>query len=257
MRPEIVVLTLKGSADRQASISQQLNGLGLRFSFFYGVDGRTQVSEVDALYSDRLRRFFRGSSLSRGQLGCFGSHYRIWVKCLNEGRPLIVLEDDVELVEDRFLRFYDLSSSIPSEFQCLRLFEKKVRKNKSVLSGAIGGFQVYKYTKGMMSTGGYYLTPDGAEALIRHVRPIFYPVDIYMERFWVHRVENYGVVPPCVELSEKFESTIGYSKRTKKRGNVVRLRREVFNAVEKSRRFFHNAIFAVRNSRNNEGWRCR
>lgn len=246
MRPEIIVLTLKASSDRQASISKQLGDLGLDFSFFYGVDGRTQASEVDALYSDRLRRFFRGDSLSRGQLGCFGSHYRIWVKCFNEGKPLIVLEDDVELIGGRFLEFYSLSSSISKEFQCLRLFNKGVKRSKGILSGTLGKFTVYKYTKGMMSTGGYYLTPGGARSLIRYARPIFYPVDIYMDRFWSHRVESYGVVPPCLELSEKFESTIDYSKKTEKRRGVVRMRREVFNAVEKTRRFFHNVLFRLR-----------
>lgn len=250
MYPEIIVLTLKGSTDRQASISRQLNNLGLEFSFFYGVDGRTTVSEVDALYSDRLRRLFRGNSLSRGQMGCFGSHYRIWVKCFSEGKPLIVLEDDVELIKDRFLEFYKLSDSIPEKFECLRLFDKKTKRRKGVLSGSVEGFSVYKYTKGMMSTGGYYLTPNGARGLIKHTRPVFYPVDIYMERFWFHGVENYGVSPPCIELGEKFESVIGYSKRSEKRGFFVRLRREVFNAFEKTRRFFHNAFFRVSNASN-------
>lgn len=246
MRPEIIVITLKRSTDRQASISKQLNDLGLSFSFFYGIDGHTQTSEVDVFYNDRLRKFFRGDSLSRGQLGCFGSHYRAWVKCFNEGKPLIILEDDTKIIGERFIEFYDLSSTIPERFQCLRLFDKKTKRRKSVFSGAIGGLSIYKYTKGMMSAEGYYLTPSGAEKLIKYTSPILYPVDIYMDRFWFHGVENYGVAPPCIELNESFESVIGYSESPKRRSAYVRLRRELFNFSEKVRRFLHNAFFRLK-----------
>lgn len=245
MHPEILVVSLKESADRQASIARQLDKCGLSFSFFYGVDGRKEYSEVDAFYSDKLRRFFRGQPLSRGQIGCFGSHYRIWVKCFTERKPVIVLEDDAKIIEDRFLKFCEVARRIPDQFECVRLFDREVKRKVGLLVGSVGEFNFFKYTKGLMGTGGYYLSPTGAHKLIKHVSPIFYPVDIYMERFWSHGVECYGVDPVCIEMSEEFESTIGYPDQKRGRPFFVKVRREVFNASEKGRRALHNTLFRL------------
>lgn len=59
-------------------------------------------------------------------------------------------------------------------------FFRSVRGNYEIKSGEVGGFDIVKYRKGLMSTVGYYLNPGGAHKLINNVNPIFYPVDIYI-----------------------------------------------------------------------------
>lgn len=245
MRPDIVVISLESARDRRENITRQLDECGVEYSVFYGVDGRVSRSEVDAFYDEKLRKLLKGEALTRGQIGCFASHYKIWVNCFISEKPVIVLEDDARIHKDKFLQFINASDKIPERFECIRLFFRSVRGNYEIKSGEVGGFDIVKYRKGLMSTVGYYLNPGGAHKLINNVNPIFYPVDIYMERFWAHGAECYGVKPAFVEADSRFDTTIDYHNKKKDRSLFTRLRREAFNFSEKARRTFHNGLFKL------------
>ncbi|WP_292272534.1 glycosyltransferase family 25 protein [Marinobacter sp.] len=236
----VLVLTLQGSVDRQARIKQALDQSGIEFEFFWGVDGRKDQHSLLDVYDDSKRMRTKGQPMTPGQLGCFASHFEIWAHCDRENKNFVVLEDDVVFDEDDFKSFLDSISQLPAHFECLRLFENKTRNHKRYELVEFGCFRVLRYTKGPMSTMGYYLTPRAARKFLASTDPVFLPVDIHMDRYWVNGVACLGIKPAFVSHDYGFASLIGYEKKGGRRPMSMRLNREFFTLSERVRRFFYN-----------------
>lgn len=238
----VLVLTLRGSVDRQTRIKQALDQAGIDFEFYWGVDGRKDKHPLLDLYDEPRRMRVKGQPMTLGQLGCFASHFSIWTRCDRENNNCIVLEDDVVFDEAVLKSFIASIHQLPAHFECLRLFENKTRNHKRYELAEFGRFRVLRYTKGPMSTMGYFLTPRAARKFLASTNPVFLPVDIHMDRYWVNDVVCLGVQPAFVSHDYGFESLIGYDKKDERRPMSVRLNRELFTLGERLRRFFYNLV---------------
>lgn len=236
----VVVLTLPRAAERQTRISQLLADAKIPFEFFDGVDGLSS-NPIRDHYSPMLRSLTKGSPLSPGQLGCFASHYQIWKKSVSENKALIVLEDDVTFSAHLLHNFLQSIEQPPEGPLCIRLFENRTKNHRSIVCGTLGSFTLFRYTKGPMSAMGYYINPEAASLFIKHSFPVFLPVDIYMDRYWKHRVPCLGTSPGIVEHDYAFESTIGYPGSKTRRTLLQKMLRETFALSERLRRFAYNA----------------
>jgi glycosyl transferase, family 25 len=246
---KIFVINLESAKDRKESMSRQLESLGLDAEFFKAVDGRAENHHLFTLYDPGLRWKKRGKSLSKGQLGCFASHYLLWEQCVRLGMPIVVLEDDALLYGERFLNFCNSAAHLDRKYECIRLFDNQSKHHSSIFIEDVNGFHIAKFTKGHMRATGYYLTPPGAEKFIQYANPLFLPVDIYMDRFWANGVECYGVIPACLRHDPRFPSTIGYAPR-EKRPLSITFRREMFSLGEQIRKRMHNMKFRITEKKN-------
>ncbi|GHA43903.1 glycosyltransferase family 25 protein [Photobacterium aphoticum] len=241
---DIFVINLEASVDRRDNIARQLNTLKLPFHIFPAVNGHKEQHPLFDLYDDQLSQQYRGKSLSRGQLGCYASHYLLWQKCVENDKPIIILEDDALIYSEPFMEFISILPTLDPSIECLRLFDNKRRAFSSWPIIEQKGLSIHKFTRGHMSTTGYYLTPNGAKKLLTHSTRWYMAVDIYMDRFWINQVECYGTVPACLTNDPKFDSEIGYGSKTK-RSMYCRLKRETFNLFELCRREYHNTCFRI------------
>lgn len=239
---KVVVLTLRQSTDRQARIKKLLDEAGIEFEFFWGVDGRKDSDPLLSMYNESKRLRAKGKPMTPGQLGCFASHYHIWQNCVRDDKRYVVLEDDTVFDEAGLHSFLRITPSLPSHFECLRLFENKTRNHKEYELTRIGPFKILRYIKGPMSTMGYYITPEAARKYLVSADPVFLPVDIYMDRYWVNNVSCLGVKPAIVFHDFEFESIIGYEKKNSRRPLLMRVNRELFQLSERIRRFFYNFV---------------
>lgn len=237
---KVVVLTLRHATDRQARIKKLLDDAGIEFEFSWGVDGRKEKDPSLNMYSAQRRLRAKGEPLSQGQLGCYAGHYNVWKSCSKENKKFVVLEDDTVFDQAGLLSFLEIVPSLPSHFECLRLFENKTRNHKEFEIAEVGPFKILRYTKGPMSSMGYYLTPAAARKFLDAANPIFLPADIYMDRYWVNDVVCLGVSPAFVFHDYHFESMIGYGPKSGRRPMFIRLNRELFTLSERLRRFFYN-----------------
>lgn len=237
---KVVVLTLPNASDRQARIKKLLDDAGIEFEFFWGVDGRKDNDPCLDMYDEGKRLRKKGNPMTPGQLGCFASHYNIWLSCLADGKPYLVLEDDAVFDQEKMHSFLKCIPDLPPHVECLRLFENKTRNHKEYVVGDVGIFKILRYTKGPMSTMGYYLTPQAAKKFVAAAKPIFLSVDIYMDRYWSNNVACLGLAPAIVSHDYAFDSMIGYEKKAGDRRMLTRLLREVFTLSERLRRFFFN-----------------
>ncbi|MFB9141377.1 glycosyltransferase family 25 protein [Vibrio artabrorum] len=241
---KIFVINLESSVERRKNISHQLDELSLSFEFFSAIDGRMSPPHpLLKRYNDDLSQTYRAKTLSAGQLGCYASHFLLWEKCVELNQPIIIIEDDALIFKETFINFIQDIPELPNHIECIRLFKNKRRKYRSYSIFECSSTRIHKFTKGHMSATGYFLTPSGAKKLLNNSNEWYMAVDIYMDRFWINDVECYGTATPCLTNDPKFESDIGYEKRTTTRNLFKKCKREWFNLNESIRRHIHNLKF--------------
>ncbi|CDT99856.1 putative Lex2B protein (Lipooligosaccharide 5G8 epitope biosynthesis-associated protein) [Vibrio coralliirubri] len=243
---EIFIINLKNSKSRRVNISKQLSSINLDFGFFEAVDGRLEFNKpILKRYNDNLSQTYRAKTLSPGQLGCYASHFLLWEKCVKLNKPIIVIEDDALLFKEAFLDFIQDIPEIPETVECVRLFKNKRRKYDSYEVFKAKSTSIHKFTKGHMSATAYFLRPSAAKKFLEHSKEWYMAVDIYMDRFWQNEVECYGTAVPCLTNDPKFDSDIGYEKRTNTRSLFKKCKREWFNLNETIQRHLHNIKFKI------------
>lgn len=245
---DIFVISLDGAIARQESIKKQFHEMSIPFQFFSAVNGKVEDHSLFSSYNEEKRIKIKAEPLSRGQLGCFASHYLLWEKCLDINKPIIILEDDAKIHQAFFSEFLGVLGDLPSEVGCLRLFTNRSKHHHKIRAFPLGSFNVFKFTKGHMRGTGYYLTPAAAKRFIESATEWVLPVDMYMDQFWRNRVECYGVLPPLLSGDSGFESTIGYAPKETKRKRTFRqtLNREIYALRENVRKFWFNCLFLIR-----------
>ncbi|MEC6824740.1 glycosyltransferase family 25 protein [Photobacterium piscicola] len=241
----IFIINIPSSVHRKENISQQLDQLDLNYSFFDAVNGHNDNHSLFVMYDDKLSQAYRGKSLSKGQLGCYASHYLLWQKCVELNQPIIILEDDALIYPKPFMDIINNIKLLTKKYECIRLFDNKRPHFFKVKQMILPYTSIYKFSKGHMSTTGYLLTPTGAKKLLEHSNKWYMAVDIYMDRFWVNQLECYGTVPACLTNDPIFDSDIGYGKRAP-RSISCKIKREIFNLKELVRREYYNFKFILK-----------
>lgn len=250
--PKIYVISLRDAIERRQRISSQFDESGLQPEFVDAVDGRNgREHPLFIRYNEKKRVRWKGVPLSGGQLGCFASHYLMWQTVATGNEPVVILEDDARIDMARFQEFLRNIQQAKGSYECVRLFRNKSRRQTAYVVENLGDANICKFTKGHMSTTGYYLTPVGAKKLIQHAREWLLPVDMYMDQFWRNGVECYGLLPPCLTNDTELESMIGYAPKESKaaRTYLQRLRREMFAMMNNLLKSIHNLRFRLLNPR--------
>ncbi|MCD9471432.1 glycosyltransferase family 25 protein [Photobacterium phosphoreum] len=241
----IFIINIPSSVHRKENISQQLDQLNLNYSFFNAINGHKDNHPLFAMYDDHLSQAYRGKSLSKGQLGCYASHYLLWQKCIELNQPIIILEDDALIYPKPFMDIINNLDLLTKKYECIRLFDNKRPSFFKLKQLILPHTSIYKFSKGHMSATGYLLTPAGANKLLEHSNKWYMAVDIYMDRFWVNHLECYGTVPACLTNDPVFDSDIGYGKRAP-RSLACKIKRELFNFKELIRREYYNIKFILK-----------
>lgn len=235
---------MASSTIRKDNITKQLDCLNLNFSIFNAVNGKESKHPLFNMYDDNLSQTYRGKSLSKGQLGCYASHYLLWQKCIELNHPIIILEDDALIYPKPFMDIVNNIELLTKKYECIRLFDNKRPHFFKLKQMILSHTSIYKFSKGHMSTTGYLLTPSGAQKLLQHSNKWYMAVDIYMDRFWVNQLECYGTVPACLTNDPIFDSDIGYGKKAP-RSLRCKIKREIFNLKELMRRESANIKFIL------------
>ena len=164
------VINLKPRQDRRdAFIKDNSDKLPQGWEFFEAIDGRaieyTQLKELgydtDKWWRDPLLK----RTLTKGEIGCFISHWRLWEECAQKGEPMLILEDDAVLTEK-----FD-ESWLTGELTYLAHSEQLPK-------GVDGNKVCYPYW-----TAAYIITPGAAAKFIAtKAQYEIIPVDEFMPR---------------------------------------------------------------------------
>lgn len=207
-RCEAVVISLASATERRAAFANRAANTAMTWRFF---DACTERPPSLALDEAAVLRN-KGRALTRGEIGCYASHFSIWQEMIDRQiDQLIVLEDDTIVDWDYLERLasFDLASA---KFDYLRLyaklptFQRIVRKDFLQHSRSVVELIGTAY-----GTQGYALTRAGARRLVDHCRVIRRPIDDAMDRSWVHGVRNLALYPAPI-LEATVPSDIGASR---------------------------------------------
>lgn len=195
-RTKVYVVSLKTAIDRRASFVKDAP-TDIPWEFF---DAFTEV-HPDLCYDGNYVKRHHGRELTRGEIGCYSSHYAIWRELVESksSNAAIVLEDDV-LVDWIFLG--KLIAACPS-LDYIRLYQKRPTRFRVVGKEFVERTRVLVHLHGFsFGTQGYYITRGGAARMIAATKRVVAPIDDIMDRSWVHGVETHCIFPfPIIERS--------------------------------------------------------
>lgn len=144
----------------------------------FDVEAVASAQQV-AIIKGRRGRVEHADMSSKAQVACALSHVSLWQLCAESNHPIVVVEDDVHP--------HDMSIRLQAAFRLkgdvvLLCCAKLVRNDKT------------KQVSSFVATGAYYLTPSGANKLLKHVFPVAMHVDYYMSAcIATYKLEVFGV----------------------------------------------------------------
>lgn len=115
--PPVLVVNLDRSPQRWVSCTPQFEEAGVQVTRFPGTDGKAlQAAEVRECSTSSGRWL-----CTRGMIGCFLSHRRIWQHVVQEQLPAaVVFEDDVRICPDFAEKLRGLLAELPADWDvCL------------------------------------------------------------------------------------------------------------------------------------------
>ncbi|WP_104749051.1 glycosyltransferase family 25 protein [Helicobacter cynogastricus] len=233
---DIYFISLKESPRRKVCQATTENppsseGYSLQFNFhlFDAIDKHSHYFRNDLGYSGLIENSYssqwlkesewfndiHGRELLPEELGCYASHYMLWIKCIESNRPLVILEDDVELKSN----FYEsLVHCMQSPFDFVRLFATfwEIKTKKSSIA-QVGGSQVlptdpkvevilkehfYLSCLEVFAASAYYLTPKAAKAFVSASLHFTEPVDNLLSLVHAHKIPNITYIPISVGFNQ-------------------------------------------------------
>ena len=168
-----VVINLKSRTDRLTAFSNAHPNLD--YEVFSAVDGRrVDYDKLQALGFDVNHDWIDpllNTPLTKGEVGCFLSHWEIWKKCVEMNEPVMVLEDDARIT-DRF-SMEEIEQYLQT-YSFLYLGWKEMETSVPIDGKVVQ--PVYPYW-----TLAYVITPESAKILMNEsIATSIIPVDEYL-----------------------------------------------------------------------------
>lgn len=212
--------------------------------FFSAIDYQQQdFSEACFQYNDKKRKKIWGNSLAPGEIACYASHYKLWEKCIELNKPIIVLEDDIIFTEDFCSALHVIDETI-LKYKYIRL-AATFKKPCTTVSALKKPYMLVRYLKGPRGTQAYALSPCGAKKLLKNSKDWIMAVDHYIDMSWSHKLPSYALHPLCVK-NGSYPTDTG-SKEQKKPNIGQKAIRECYAAYNNIRRVLFNLKLKIYN----------
>ncbi len=244
---KVYVISLRSAATRRANLEPQLASLGIEYSLFDAIDGRSGFDYFQR-YDEEEFLINTGRRATPYEVACFASHRCLWKKAVSMDEPIIVLEDDAE-IEDDFPAALSETKRLIHQYGFIRLqndFSRRYKKRVPVRR--VGPFMLNYYATYPYGAMGYVISPGAAAALVNASETLTAPVDAFIKLFWEHGQPLYGLYPfPVLWGDLAHETMIGsrdrqpmnlktrLTRRLKKAGRWIERRK--FNLAHQPSRY--------------------
>jgi len=216
---DIRVISLAGQIDRRKNIEHLFAGSQVTWSFMDAIVGKTPEA-YGSLWQhyDRSRRLqLLGYEMRDNEIACFLSHRKVWKECIANGKPLLILEDDIKL-HPEFSHIAKAMDMIPTLLEYLKdgFFIRigNLGEQKHTVVKKIQNTHLIRCKKDPLGTCAYIVTPTVAQKLLTHSEKFSAPVDHYLWHGWVHGCHLLDMTPPIFFTDDgDTPSTIGTRKK--------------------------------------------
>lgn len=208
--PEFFVINLEKDRGKKQYIKSLFSGLELEPKFVSGVSGiALSDSAIARICDPKVTLAKHGRVLTRGEIGCALSHYKIYKRIVELDLDLsIIFEDDVALPWHFKETIKNIVRSVPSDLDLLLLgyHINPYIKERSACS-FWGRHRLYAHYSAVRliemgyGTYAYLITKNGAEKLIKTLESekLVHPIDHYTgnEKY----LNMYALVPRIADFS--------------------------------------------------------
>ncbi|XP_037642447.1 procollagen galactosyltransferase 2 isoform X1 [Sebastes umbrosus] len=184
---EIFLINLKRRSDRRDRMLSSLAVLGINATLTEAVDGKAlNSSQLQAMGIDMLPGYkdpYSDRVLTRGEIGCFLSHYNIWKQVLQQDlQQVLVLEDDVRFehrFRSRLVTIMENVQRVGLEWDLIYVGRKRLQVKEPELW--VKGVSNLVHPDYSYWTLGYVLSLNGAQKLLQ-AKPLnkMLPVDEFL-----------------------------------------------------------------------------
>lgn len=201
----VYVINCRRHAGRRAAAQSTLEKAGVRFEFFDGLcadDARSRklfdaVDEQEFLINT-------GRRVTDGEIGCYASHREVWKRAAELDEPVVILEDDFELLGD-FNKTLGVVTRLIDRVGFIRLqTDLRAKKCRGV---DIDEFRLCRITKPPHGLMCYGLSAQVARRFVAATRVLNAPVDIFTKKYWEHGQPMFVLTPYAVGPSRHHERT--------------------------------------------------
>ncbi|TSS97523.1 Procollagen galactosyltransferase 2 [Bagarius yarrelli] len=184
---EIYIINLMRRTDRRARMLRTLDVLGIEVTVINAVDGKAlNSSQLQDLGIEMLPSYqdpYSGRVLTKGEIGCFLSHYNIWKQVVERNqRQVLVLEDDVRFEPNFKRRLNTIMEDVQQmEIQWDLIYVGRKRLQVKNPERWVKGVKNLVYPDYSYWTLGYTLSLQGAKKLLE-AKPLgkMLPVDEFL-----------------------------------------------------------------------------
>lgn len=212
------VISLPRAVHRIPQVNRIVKSSTWPIEILEAVDGAALSNEeVEAVYQPRRFRPMYPFSLRRGEIGCFLSHRKAWLRILRDGLDAaLILEDDIELEQPQFDGTLEFTRVHAEQGDYIQLQVRETGPHPVCIE-RIGkdGYrrQLVQPTVVPLRTTAQLVTRDAALRLLDATRVFDRPVDTFLQMVWETGVRMRIVEPSFVcEVSEQLgTNTIGHT----------------------------------------------
>ncbi len=233
----IYVINMAEHDDRRRSSKEKLEAEELEFEFFEAIAGREAFGAF-AEYDVEEFLLNTGRPITIGEVGCFASHRALWKRCAQLAEPVLIMEDDFDLLEG-FAAAVREALRLATALGFIRL-QTDLRARRIPLLDA-GGFVASRFTKAPHSTMAYAISPETAKRFLAATERFDAPVDVFIKKFWehgqpLHSLTPYTVAPSVLSAETTIDGRI-------KEGGDVRL--SARRLLRKGRWYWQRWLFNI------------
>lgn len=234
----VYVINCRRHEERRATARSKLDQAGVRFEFFDGLcadDARSR--ELFGTIDEREFLINTGRQVTDGEIGCYASHRELWKLAAERDEPVVIMEDDFELLGD-FNATLKVVSSLIGRAGFIRLqTDLRAKKCRSL---EVGEFQLCRFTKPPHGLMCYSLSPQVARRFVAATCVLDAPVDIFTKKYWEHGQPMYVLTPYAVGPSPHHGNTTIAGRQKTAKPLPVATRRFLRKAVSYLKRWRFN-----------------
>uniref|UniRef100_A0A8C9SS55 procollagen galactosyltransferase n=1 Tax=Scleropages formosus TaxID=113540 RepID=A0A8C9SS55_SCLFO len=215
---EVFMINLLRRADRRERMLHTLFELEIDCKVIAAVDGKAMnVSQIHAMGIHMLPGYsdpYHGRPLTKGELGCFISHYNIWTEIVDRGlKTSLVIEDDLRFEVFFKRRLQNLMREVDSEgldWDLIYIGRKRMQVDHP--EKAVPNIHNLVEADYSYWTLGYMISLQGAKKLLKaeplskmlpvdEFLPVMFnkhPVSDYMEQFETRDLKAFSAEPLLV-----------------------------------------------------------
>ena len=193
---------MEDNLPRLRDVSEQLQAFNLEFHRVNAVAGRgLSAQQLNDCYDQVQNKKHHHRDLTKGEIGCYLSHRKIWQNMIDENIDrALILEDDISVKKEII--------------ECLNIAEQsqgwdviKVADAENITPAKTkkvnGTIHLVSYNKVPNRTMGYFITQAAAKKMLSKEK-FFRPVDVDFQFYSDFDVSICGLVPNCIEISPEF-----------------------------------------------------